>query len=108
MRNPAFDEWFDWWSVVDQNNKLDYHVANGTLEFYRKAGGEAPTIFQVGNWSTPAGMRVAAIFELGNTSSKRQRVTIQIQGHDDSAMTVCSFRVPPGSLTAVCDAPARR
>jgi RHS repeat-associated protein len=93
LSNPNFEDGLTGWTISNPGS-LPVQVVNTTLEFYWSAGA-APTITQVSSWGMGQGHRVAAFFDLGNTSPTRQFVSVQVQGGDDSAMTICAFWLPP-------------
>ncbi len=82
------------WTLSGQ---LTYQVANAVLEFFRS--GSAPLIAQATGTTMAQDQRMAAVFELGNTSGMRQRVTVTLQSATANAsdFTSCVFWLAPGT-----------
>jgi hypothetical protein len=66
--NSYFARWPQAWALSGQ---MASRVVNETLEFYRTPGAPAPKIEQVTVQAAGQGQRLAATFELGNTSPTR-------------------------------------
>lgn len=71
-------------------------IANGVFEFYRSAASPAGVVRQTTAQPMAAREILTAQFQLGNSSSVRQRVTVQVGDTDASDLWACTFWLPPG------------
>jgi hypothetical protein len=55
--------------------------------------------------SISAHQRLAAVFDIGNTSSSLQRIGVFLQAADGSTTMGCNFRIPAGSPVRLCHRP---
>ncbi len=94
LTNGDFANGSSTWSLTGQ---MSSQSSNGKLEFYRTSGTPAPIIAQATGASVAADQRLAAIFELGNTSSTRQRVTVTLQDASGTDFTNCVFWLAPNA-----------
>ncbi len=97
LQNGNFDSGTTAWALTGQ---LASQVANNALDFHRISGSPAPLIAQVTATTGAQDQRWAALFELGNASSTRQRVTIQLQnssGATPTDFTNCVFWLAPNA-----------
>ena len=72
-------------------------LSNGVFEFFKHAGTPAGVILQSTSTSTVADQYMTATFELGNSSSVRQRVTVLLHDANFSDLAACTFWIPPGT-----------
>ena len=103
--NPGFAEGFPTWGW-QPIGAMTWQLANTVLELHRGAGSPAPAVEQVVTsdhqpWWADQDQRLQATFELANTSSTRQRVTVTLKNPDGSDFTNCVFWLNPNTPRAL-------
>ena len=93
ITNGAFSDGTNNWSLY---GSMESRINNGVLEYYRTTGSTAPYVAQTFG-SVGASQRLAAVFEMGNTSSSRQRVMVSLQEADASTFISCVFYLAAGT-----------
>ena len=104
IANYAFDD-TQWWTL---SGPLSHSIDNGVLTFHRTTAAGTPQIATTlgaaygEQWGgifhqAPAGQRLALVFQMGNNSSTRQRVTVSLQESNASTYQSCVFWLPPNA-----------
>jgi hypothetical protein len=75
-------------------------VSGGVFEFYRPAGTPAGVILQSTNQAVAQGQTMTAMFQLGNSSSVRKRVTVLLHDSNFNDLGACTFWLEPGAPLA--------
>jgi hypothetical protein len=70
--------------------------AAGVFEFFKLPGLPAGVVLQQTFQGMVDNQKLRATFQLGNSSSLRQRVTVLIHDFDFSDLHACTFFLPPG------------
>ena len=68
----------------------------GVFEFFKLPGAPAGVVLQPTSQAMVLDQKMRATFQLGNSSSVRQRVTVIIHDNDFSDLHACTFFLPPG------------
>ena len=75
---------------------ITWQVVGGVFEFIRNAGLPAGVVLQNTGQAMAANDVMMALFQLGNSSVVRKRVTVLIHDSDFSDLAACTFWLPPG------------
>jgi hypothetical protein len=81
-------------------NYIQWGVGNDVLHFYRvppPSGTNQATVFQQTGAAFASNMGLRAIFQLGNSSSVRKRISVLLTDADFSDLSVCTFWLAPNS-----------
>jgi hypothetical protein len=99
VRNGTFGAGMTNWAVFAQPTITDlvHSISNGVLQFYRQPGSAQGVVLQSLGVGLPAGAPISAMFDLGNSSSVRKRITILLHDADFSDLQMCTFWLAPGS-----------
>lgn len=91
--NGTFDTVVPPWSLFGQ---ITGQITSGVFEFVRTAGTPAGVILQQTGAGIPANQIVTALFQFGNSSGVRKRVTVLLHDSDFSDLSACTFFLAPG------------
>ncbi len=100
VTNGNFSGGFIGWNT---DFDTDYTVNDGVLNWYSPAGGRLATIFQTINYTIPQDSAVQLITELGNSSDTAKKVRVHVQAYEnetglwDEGLLVCEFNIPPNT-----------
>ncbi len=97
VRNGTFTQGADgsdFWLkfALPDPSGITWNVTGGVMQFYRT--GTQATVYQ--ETGVPVSGAVEGVFDLGNSSSVRKRVSVLILDSDFSDLFVCTFWLPPG------------
>jgi exo-beta-1,3-glucanase (GH17 family) len=90
FRSNSATNWLTYASITSR-------VSNGRFEFYRAPGSTSAVVYQNTAAALAANTPLMATFSLGNSSTRRKRVTVLIHASDFSDLQVCSFWLPPNA-----------
>jgi hypothetical protein len=94
LTNGDFSDGTTGWTL---SGSMTSGVVSEVLEYYRTTGPTTPVVGQATSTSVSANQRLTAIFEMGNSSTSRQRVTVSLQESDASSFVSCVFWLPAGA-----------
>jgi hypothetical protein len=103
VQNGTFSSGMASWGTFALPTPQDFvvNVINGVLTFYRQTLPPGVTgqglIQQSFGIGLPAGTTLTAVFDIGNSSSVRKRISVLIQDSNFSDLFVCTFWLAPGA-----------
>jgi hypothetical protein len=96
--NGGFSNGMQGWGTWDA---IVHRIQSGVFEFYRGTGGVSAVVLQNTGVSLPAGAKLKATFQLGNSDTGySKRVTVIVHSGDWSDLQACTFMLSWGSSTA--------
>lgn len=93
ITNGTFASGFSGWALF---GSITAQVLGGVFEFYRPPGTPAGSLLQNTSGAQSDDQRFDLVFQLGNSSPTRQRVTILVHAADFSDLNACTFYLDPG------------
>ena len=100
--NGGFSSGSAGWSMfaTPDQSYIQASVVNGMMAFFRvppPGGSNQATVFQNTGHFFNAGTGIRALFNLGNSSNVRKRISVLLTDGDFSDHAVCTFWLPPNS-----------
>lgn len=87
--------WFTW--ATPLLSDIQWQVSGGVFEFSRLPSAQSALVAQYMNTAAPANTPIEAMFDIGNGSAIRKRVTVIAHDADFSDLAVCTFWLPPNA-----------
>jgi photosystem II stability/assembly factor-like uncharacterized protein len=92
LMNGGFEAGLAPWGLFGQ---IVHQLVVGVFEFVRSPGSPAGVVLQTTGEPVPAGTVLTAVFQLGNSSGVRKRVTVLVHAPNFSDLAACTFWLPP-------------
>ncbi|MDZ4766212.1 MAG: S8 family serine peptidase [Chloroflexota bacterium] len=86
--------------TTESNLNIAYQVSSGVFEFYRKNRpgiSNSAVVLQYSQDSLPAGTTMEAVFQLGNSTANRARITVLLHTRNFIDLAVCTFWLAPNA-----------
>ncbi len=93
LTNGDFGAGLASWGTFGQ---IASQVASGVFQFFKLAGTPSGVVLQGTGAAIADDHRLLTTFQLGNSSGRRQRVTVLVHDGDFSDLAACTFWLPPG------------
>ncbi|PJF26575.1 MAG: hypothetical protein CUN53_07320, partial [Phototrophicales bacterium] len=87
--------WFTW--ATPLLSDIQWQVSGGVFEFSRSLTAQSALVAQYTSTAATVNTPVEAMFDIGNGSAVRKRVTVIAHDADFSDLAVCTFWVPPNA-----------
>jgi predicted outer membrane repeat protein len=91
IQNSTFAVGSDGWLPYDG---VIYRVTNGVLEFFRLSDATSAVMLNYTEIPLMSGTPVELVFDLGNSSGVRKRVTVILHEYNFTDLQVCTFWLP--------------
>lgn len=92
--NGGFTSVISPWAVLGSTVS---QLASNVLQFYRPNATPSGPIIQTINTPVPADRTIEAVFQVGNSSALRKRVTVLIHASDFTDLAACTFSLAPNT-----------